>query len=234
MLAAEWESQNTIAPHLSFTISCIILEHTRSLAISFFFLRSYFFFFIWERECKWDRGRETGRESQADSILIIEPNAGLDHKTLRSLPKPKPRAWHATQAPLHLWYFWTMRSYYLIKLGKIAVWSSIHWRACKNQRVSFLNITFPEHTSGHAVKSLPSLEPVARRPWSTLYHSSPFSRCFSAKHLLVTATDYSQKNQETVPWAFFSLLSVPGHLFGYGGGKVHGYKTRCLCPHTDC
>ena len=34
--------------------------------------------------------RGSGRENQADSMLSTEPNMGLDLKTLRSQPEPKP------------------------------------------------------------------------------------------------------------------------------------------------
>jgi len=49
-------------------------------------------------------GRAEGeRESQADSTLNTEPDAGLDPGILRSLPEPKPRIRLltncATQAP---------------------------------------------------------------------------------------------------------------------------------------
>ena len=47
--------------------------------------------------------RVRGRESQADSTLSMEPNAGLDI-TLKSGPEPKPRVRgltdYATQVPL--------------------------------------------------------------------------------------------------------------------------------------
>ena len=48
------------------------------------------------------------RESQADSALSLESDAGLDTTTLRSWPEPKPRVRHltdgATQVPL-LYFF---------------------------------------------------------------------------------------------------------------------------------
>ena len=50
------------------------------------------------------RGRERKKESEPDSMLIMEPNMGLYPTTVRSWPEPKPGVgeftnW-ATQAPL--------------------------------------------------------------------------------------------------------------------------------------
>ena len=42
------------------------------------------------------RGRGRGKESQADSTLSMEPDTGLDPRTLRSRPVLKPRVWHLT------------------------------------------------------------------------------------------------------------------------------------------
>ena len=45
-------------------------------------------------------GRRGGRaediESQADSMLNVEPDMSLDPRTLRSQPEPKPRVGHST------------------------------------------------------------------------------------------------------------------------------------------
>jgi len=51
----------------------------------------FFFFFL--KICLFEREREQegGRETQADSVLSTEPNAGLSFITLRSQPEPKPR-----------------------------------------------------------------------------------------------------------------------------------------------
>ena len=42
------------------------------------------YLFARERECEWDRGEgEGGGESQADSLLSVEPDVGLRPGTLR-------------------------------------------------------------------------------------------------------------------------------------------------------
>ena len=46
----------------------------------FFFLRFYFYL----REREWGAQRERERKSQADALLSVEPNVGLDLLTLRS------------------------------------------------------------------------------------------------------------------------------------------------------
>ena len=101
--------------------------------------------------------------------------------------------------------------------------------------MSFLNITLPEHKSGHATKSFPSLEPVDYSSYlaghDPLSITAPFPKCFAAKHSLIISTHFPLI-ELTGPWAFVSLPSVPEHLLYYSGGKVDGYKTRCLCPHT--
>jgi len=49
---------------------------------------------------KWGEGqRERERESQADSALSTEPDAGLDPTTLRSFPERKPRVGGITIEP---------------------------------------------------------------------------------------------------------------------------------------
>ena len=48
------------------------------------------YLFIGEREREWGRGAEREGEGQADSPLRAEPNVGLDPRTLRSGPEPKP------------------------------------------------------------------------------------------------------------------------------------------------
>jgi len=53
------------------------------------FLRFYLFFLEREREIRIEE--QTERESQADSAFSVEPDEGLDLKTLRSPPELKPR-----------------------------------------------------------------------------------------------------------------------------------------------
>ena len=71
----------------------------------------FFYRFINLREsacmCIWLEGqREKKTESQADSMLSVEPHVGLDLITLRSLPEPKPWVRHltdcATQVTQHI------------------------------------------------------------------------------------------------------------------------------------
>ena len=45
----------------------------------------------------WREG-ERERESQADSLLSLEPQAGLDPRTLRSRPEPKSRVGYLTDS----------------------------------------------------------------------------------------------------------------------------------------
>ena len=39
---------------------------------------------------------EEERDSEADSVLSVEPNEGLDPTTMRSCPEPKSRVRHLT------------------------------------------------------------------------------------------------------------------------------------------
>ena len=82
--------------------------------ITFIYIYIIFFkdFFLYSREKGGDRaqvgGEEGERESQADSLLSVEPDSGLDPTTTRSQPEPKPRVRRltdfTTQAPLHLYF----------------------------------------------------------------------------------------------------------------------------------
>ena len=76
--------------------------HYKRSSFSFTY-RIFFYLCIYLRESVWARGAEGERESQADSQVSMEPEAGLHLKTLRSWPELKPRVGHstawATQAP---------------------------------------------------------------------------------------------------------------------------------------
>ena len=56
------------------------------------FFKDLLIYFERERERTSRRGRSRGREreSQADSMLSMEPEAGLDPRILRSIPELKP------------------------------------------------------------------------------------------------------------------------------------------------
>lgn len=73
----------------------LLLQHP------FFFLRSIYFL---EREGAWEGEGQRARDSQADSPLSEEPDAGLDLMTPRSRAELKPRVGHlidfASQEPL--------------------------------------------------------------------------------------------------------------------------------------
>lgn len=51
---------------------------------------------IWEREREWSGRGEEDRESEADSTLRAEPDAGLDLTSLRAPLELKPRVGHST------------------------------------------------------------------------------------------------------------------------------------------
>ena len=82
-------------------------------AYELLFLKIYLF--EREREHKWgERQRVKERESQAD-LLNAERDVGLDPRTLRSWPEPKPQVgcptnW-ATQAPHELFFYYYLQFY---------------------------------------------------------------------------------------------------------------------------
>ena len=55
------------------------------------YLSIYSFIYLGARQCREKEQRERERESQADSVLSIEYDKGLDLMTLRSQLKLKPR-----------------------------------------------------------------------------------------------------------------------------------------------
>ena len=59
--------------------------------LTFIFLKIYLFERKKERESSRQKQREGKKESQADSLLSMEPDTGLDPRTLRLGPKPKLR-----------------------------------------------------------------------------------------------------------------------------------------------
>ena len=63
-------------------------------------IKFIFKFILRERACthKQGRGRERGRERIASRLCTVstEPNAGLEPRTVRSWPGPKPRVGHLT------------------------------------------------------------------------------------------------------------------------------------------
>ena len=64
------------------------------------FLFKDFYIYFRKREQEKARGPE-GEKSEANSLLSGEPHAGLDLRTLRSLPEPKSRVDHFTDQATH-------------------------------------------------------------------------------------------------------------------------------------
>ena len=83
-----------------------ILEVTFHIVYHILIFLKFFIYCERKRDCVCERAEGEG---QADSVLNLEPNAGLDPKTLRSWPQQKSRVGHsinwATQVPLpHSFY----------------------------------------------------------------------------------------------------------------------------------
>jgi len=76
----EWVSKSLKASDSWALPNYLFFLHENSF-FSFFFFRFYLFR---EGESKQMGGQRKGKESQADSPLIMEPDAGLDLMTLRS------------------------------------------------------------------------------------------------------------------------------------------------------
>ena len=65
-----------------------------------FYLLFFKRFYLRESEsvCKWKEGqRERETESQADSVLSLEPSVGLNPRSLRSRPELKSKVGHLTE-----------------------------------------------------------------------------------------------------------------------------------------
>ena len=78
---------------------------------SLFFKRFMFLFERKKESASWEKGRGRGRESQADSVLSVEPNTGLSLTPPRLWSEPKSKVKHsthwATQAPLQILFIIT-------------------------------------------------------------------------------------------------------------------------------
>ena len=143
---------------------------------------------IWERENEQEGQRK--RENCRQTLLSVEPNAGLNPRTLRSWPEAKPRVGRSTNCATHmplLSFFKQADTPYLISLCHLlSLWLSISFLL---QRLLFHSGLFP----------LPQLScPSSTALLTVLWGKLVIHQAFNCVTQLIAV--YTYKNYIVVCW----------------------------------